>query len=767
MSKLTWLTGIIKKHKKLLIIGVVISGVAIAGVAVVKNMNQKKEKMQAMMNQTQTSTVERRTLVSSVSATGTLTSVDSKDVSVSLSGVEVKSVSVEIGDVVEVGQVLCVLDSQDIQEELADAKVALNVANEKTKMDLTAAERSLQDVLDDYHIDLDRGNQELLSYYNDYEEALKDLEEAKKEWDEAIQTTKDYKAEYDYQNGLLEDAEEKMDSMSASSTYSQEFNITKNMLIEYAKKNNVTMNNAIESRLVIGRDLSNITIGTKGDEDFVIGTGTPQPEDSSSDEQNNNPSNDGNTQENNGTDDVATSGVSDGTSTVSEGDIKKTTEKTNNQDSGTEDDIQLITTMTEVQENENKEQSQEYDGNTDVEAVKKKINGYLSTLRSLSSMYNSSNNLDENYNTLKQEVSNWQSKYNTAQQEESSAEKTYEQAVSALESAIEAYEKQLRNLDDTKKSGENSILSKSESLYNTQLNSITSGDSEEEKIEEYQKQLDDCTVKAPMSGVVSAVNIEVGDMYNGSAIVTIDDTSSFEVTTEIDEYDIGKIEKGQKVIIKTNATGEEELEGTVKRISPRASSGGSEVTYTVLISVDTPHEMLRMDMTAKLSIILESKENVLTVPYEAVQEDQSGKYYVEVAVENNENNEADAKEASQKPEGMDKDNMPQMPEGMDFGDMPQMPEGMNFGDMPQKPEGMSGGKSGNRQKMPANGNMETTQISTKRIYVEKGIESDYYIEIISNEISEGMKIVVPSSEKQGGGRDIQNMMMRQGPMGGF
>ena len=763
MSKLTWLTGIIKKYKKLLIIGVVISGVAIAGVAVVKNMNQKKEQMQAMMNQTQTSKVERRTLVSSVSATGTLTSVESKDVSVSLSGVEVKSVSVEIGDVVETGQVLCVLDSQDIQEELADAKVALNVANEKTKMDLTAAERSLQDVLEDYNIDLDRGNQELLSYYNDYEEALKDLEEAKKEWDEAIQTTKDYKAEYDYQNGLLENAEEKMDSMSASSTYSQEFNITKNMLIEYAKKNNVTMNNAIESRLVIGRDLSDITIGTKGDEDFVIGTGTTQPEDSPSDDQNNNPSNDsGNTQGNNGTEGVATSGVSDGTSTVSEGDIKKTTtepetttEPTNNQKSQTEDEIQLITTMTEVQENENKEQSQEYDGNTDVEAVKKKINGYLSTLRSLSSMYNSSNNLDEDYNTLKQEVSNWQSKYNTAQQEESSAEKTYEQAVSALESAIEAYEKQLRNLDDTKKSGENSILSKSESLYNTQLNSITSGDSEEEKIEDYLKQLDDCTVKAPISGVVSAVNIEVGDMYNGSAIVTIDDTSSFEVTTEIDEYDIGKIEKGQKVIIKTNATGEEELEGTVKRISPRASSGGNEVTYTVLISVDTPHEMLRMDMTAKLSIILESKENVLTVPYEAVQEDQSGKYYVEVAVETNENNETDAKEVSQKPEGMDKDNMP------------QMPEGMNFGDMPQKSEGMSGGKSGNRQKMSASGNMETTEISTKRIYVEKGIESDYYIEIISNEISEGMKIVVPSSDKQGGGRDIQNMMMRQGPMGGF
>ena len=50
-------------------------------------------------------------------------------------------------------------------------------------------------------------------------------------------------------------------------------------------------------------------------------------------------------------------------------------------------------------------------------------------------------------------------------------------------------------------------------------------------------------------------------------------------------------------------------------------------------------------------------------------------------------------------------------------------------------------------------------------HVEKGIESDYYIEIISNEITEGMEVVVPDSE--GKGMNLQMMMMNQGPMGGF
>ena len=53
----------------------------------------------------------------------------------------------------------------------------------------------------------------------------------------------------------------------------------------------------------------------------------------------------------------------------------------------------------------------------------------------------------------------------------------------------------------------------------------------------------------------------------------------------------------------------------------------------------------------------------------------------------------------------------------------------------------------------------------EKVFVEKGIESDYYIEIISNEISEGMEIVVPNAND--GAMNIQELMMNQGAMGGF
>lgn len=650
MKKMGRITEKIKKHKKLTVLGVVILVIAIVGTMVVSNAGKKKQQMMAAMNQTQTSRLERRTLVSSVSATGTLTSADSKQVTVNLSGVEVKSVSVELGDMVEAGQVLCEFDSEDIAKNLADAKTALNVTNQKTQMSLTEAQRNLENAKEDYDTDLKRSNTDLGVAYNDYAEALEDVEEAKEDWEEAKAATIEKKGEYEYRKEQLEQLQTSLGNLESSGTYNAEFERIKGNLESYVKNSGGTVvsNGGTDKIYISNASLSQVTVGNGSNYDF------------------------------------------------SASDTDKETE----------------------------------------------VKNYINSLVQMQSNYNKSLQLE----ALQSEVNEWQTKYNNAKQSESAAENTYEQQVSASQSKLQAYQKQQRTVEDTEKNAENSVISKTDSLTTAQLNAMTSGTSEEAKVEEYEQQLEDCTVTAPISGVISAVNIEAGDTYNGSAIVTIDDVSSFEITTEIDEYDIYKIEKGQKVVIKTNATGDEELEGTVKRVSPKASSGSNEVTYTVIISVDTPNEMLRMDMTAKLSIILESKENVLTVPYEAVQEDEEGNTYIEVADSSMQNMQAE-KTDSDMTKTEEKENEEKMPEG-------QMPEA-DKNSFPQNKEGMPGGN------MPAQSDM-----ATRRIYVEKGIESDYYIEVISDEISEGMEVVVPKTENENGG-GIQMMMMQQGPMGGF
>ena len=59
----------------------------------------------------------------------------------------------------------------------------------------------------------------------------------------------------------------------------------------------------------------------------------------------------------------------------------------------------------------------------------------------------------------------------------------------------------------------------------------------------------------------------------------------------------------------------------------------------------------------------------------------------------------------------------------------------------------------------------TGEADRRKVYVETGIESDYYIEVLSDELSEGMYVVVPASEEDL--QDAMMMMMRGGPMEGM
>lgn len=203
-------------------------------------------------------------------------------------------------------------------------------------------------------------------------------------------------------------------------------------------------------------------------------------------------------------------------------------------------------------------------------------------------------------------------------------EKKLEKSKSAYEKLVEAYEDAI----EARESG----IESAKNTYTTSTIRLST-DTEKSQVELYEEQLAEGVVTAPISGIVTALNYEEGDTYmQGATIVTIQDCSAFEIEAYIGEYDISDIEKGQSVLIKTDATGEEELNGTVTFVSPTAATkaGGSGVSYLVRISVDTPNDRLRLDMSASLSIIIKQHENALTVPYNAVQEDEQGNTYVEV-----------------------------------------------------------------------------------------------------------------------------------------
>jgi len=165
-------------------------------------------------------------------------------------------------------------------------------------------------------------------------------------------------------------------------------------------------------------------------------------------------------------------------------------------------------------------------------------------------------------------------------------------------------------------------------------------DQQQLQIDAMNEQLAEGILAAPFDGVVTAVNLEEGDTYMQGAIVTIQDCSAYEIEAQIGEYDIADVKLGQKVLIKTDATRDEELVGTVVFISPTATATMDlmtgmpttpvDPTYEVRIALDSPNDRLRLDMTANLSIIIDEHDNAMTVPYNAVQRAEDGTTFVEV-----------------------------------------------------------------------------------------------------------------------------------------
>ena len=136
------------------------------------------------------------------------------------------------------------------------------------------------------------------------------------------------------------------------------------------------------------------------------------------------------------------------------------------------------------------------------------------------------------------------------------------------------------------------------------------------------------TVKAPVAGIVTAVNVHDGtDAPSGAAIVMA--VTPLQITANFAESDLAVLENGQAASVAVKALAAT-VSGRVASISPEASSSsGGVVSYTVTISVDNPPAGLRSGMSAEVSITTASASNVLAVPTAALQ-NSGGAYAVQI-----------------------------------------------------------------------------------------------------------------------------------------
>jgi len=175
-----------------------------------------------------------------------------------------------------------------------------------------------------------------------------------------------------------------------------------------------------------------------------------------------------------------------------------------------------------------------------------------------------------------------------------------------------------------------------------------------------QTQIDNVTVASPISGVVSAKDVKVGEIASSqSGSVTVIDSSSMIAQISVPDIIIRKIQVGQTVSVSINAIKDKSVSGVIDMISPNSDS--KDNSYLVKVKIDNPQSDLTAGMFIKISLPAENKNNILMVPNEAIRIENNVNYLyvvkdgmvkklaVTVGISNNKNTEV----AGNISEGMD------------------------------------------------------------------------------------------------------------------
>ncbi len=146
---------------------------------------------------------------------------------------------------------------------------------------------------------------------------------------------------------------------------------------------------------------------------------------------------------------------------------------------------------------------------------------------------------------------------------------------------------------------------------------------------ESEKNLSKTRVYSPISGVVTSLDIEVGEMaissttnVAGSSLMTIANPASINTEVNVDEADIADVAVGQEAEIVAIGYPDKPMKGVVQEIAITAkppTTNSQSLAFIVKIGfTDTAGVVLRPGMSSRAEIFTSSGENLLAVPLQAI-----------------------------------------------------------------------------------------------------------------------------------------------------
>jgi HlyD family secretion protein len=164
--------------------------------------------------------------------------------------------------------------------------------------------------------------------------------------------------------------------------------------------------------------------------------------------------------------------------------------------------------------------------------------------------------------------------------------------------------------------------------------------SAEATVAEAKEQLTKTRIYAPITGTISALNVEKGErvvgtnMYAGTEMMVVADLDKMEVLAQVNENDIVKISLNDTAIVEVDAYLKRKFKGVVTEIANSARVTGNatdqvtnfdvkifllQESYSDLIdSTARKFYPFRPGMSATVDVLTNTRENVISVPIAAV-----------------------------------------------------------------------------------------------------------------------------------------------------
>ncbi len=165
-------------------------------------------------------------------------------------------------------------------------------------------------------------------------------------------------------------------------------------------------------------------------------------------------------------------------------------------------------------------------------------------------------------------------------------------------------------------------------------------DSAYDNVKAAQRTFQDAILISPISGIITQVGPVAGQVISVTdTIAQVVDKSEVYFDADVDEADIGSISLNQQAKVELDAYPDKVFDGTVTQVllQTKTSTSGA-TTIKVRIKLQNPLSKFVSGLNGQASIILSSVKNVLTVPTEAVRDDntvvvKSGKGFKSAKVE--------------------------------------------------------------------------------------------------------------------------------------